>query len=341
MHNYREVGFMTRRPSRTEASVYGWIVTHEHMDISAMSEDLGISRQDAEKAYRRLVVRGLLHRDAEDGARVRAVDPDLLQAVATTPVEREIRRQQERLEQIREQFRGMRESYLEGLSSRGMLVETIPTPGEVHAAVARAAGQCRSESLSSQLGGNRDQEVFAEATNRDRALLERGVSLRTLYHHTSRLSGPAQAYVATMSELGAEYRTAHELFGQIFIFDREIAFIPEGPDSPGAVLIREPSIVRYLHTIFEQTWVHAEPFSNPAADGLKAVSKAIDRTIVRLLASGLKDEKIARRLGMSLRTTRRHIAHIMDSVGADSRFQAGVLLAERGLIDAEEQKSSQ
>ena len=48
--------------------------------------------------------------------------------------------------------------------------------------------------------------------------------------------------------------------------------------------------------------------SDAATDGLEAVAKDLDRTILRLLATGLKDETIARRLGMSLRTTRKHIA---------------------------------
>ncbi|MEU9130595.1 helix-turn-helix transcriptional regulator, partial [Kitasatospora sp. NPDC048540] len=53
-------------------------------------------------------------------------------------------------------------------------------------------------------------------------------------------------------------------------------------------------------------------------------------TIMELLAAGLKDESIARRLGMSLRTTRRHIADIMEELDAASRFQAGYRFAVQG-----------
>jgi DNA-binding NarL/FixJ family response regulator len=50
------------------------------------------------------------------------------------------------------------------------------------------------------------------------------------------------------------------------------------------------------------------------------------------LAGGAKDEQIARALGMSVRTVRRRVADLMDELGADSRFQAGVEAVRRGWI---------
>ncbi|KOG32387.1 hypothetical protein ADK34_09305 [Streptomyces viridochromogenes] len=49
-----------------------------------------------------------------------------------------------------------------------------------------------------------------------------------------------------------------------------------------------------------------------------------------LLAQGAKDEVIARRLGMSLRTCRRHIAELLEELGAESRFQGGALAERAG-----------
>ena len=56
------------------------------------------------------------------------------------------------------------------------------------------------------------------------------------------------------------------------------------------------------------------------------------RFLLRLLATGQKDEQIARALGMSLRTVRRRIADLMTELGADSRFQAGVEAVRRGWV---------
>jgi DNA-binding NarL/FixJ family response regulator len=54
--------------------------------------------------------------------------------------------------------------------------------------------------------------------------------------------------------------------------------------------------------------------------------------VLELLQLGMKDETIARQLGVSLRTVRRRIAALMDDLGVDTRFQAGLEAARRGLI---------
>ncbi|MEV4613591.1 helix-turn-helix transcriptional regulator [Kitasatospora sp. NPDC049258] len=241
----------------------------------------------------------------------------------------------DRLHQIQADFAALREYYRDRSGAAAHEVELIPGLPEVRAALNRASAECREEMPTSQPGGNRAPEVLEDALERDAATLARGVRMRTLYHHTARFNAPSQAYVAVASALGAEYRTAHDLFGRLIVFDRELAFIPERRGTWGAVVIREPSIVHYLCAVFENAWTYAQPFSDAAVDGLERVAKDLDRTIMRLLAAGLKDETIARRLGMSLRTTRKHIADITDMLGAESRFQAGVLCARSGLLDPE------
>ncbi|MGH2602897.1 MAG: response regulator transcription factor, partial [Dehalococcoidia bacterium] len=57
----------------------------------------------------------------------------------------------------------------------------------------------------------------------------------------------------------------------------------------------------------------------------------LTQQVLRLLDAGYKDDAAARQLGMSVRTYRRHVAEIMRSLGATSRFQAGARAAELGL----------
>jgi len=49
-----------------------------------------------------------------------------------------------------------------------------------------------------------------------------------------------------------------------------------------------------------------------------------------LLSAGMKDEAVARRLSISVRTVRRVIAATMQTLHADSRWQAGALAARQG-----------
>ena len=323
------------RLSAEEVAVYRWFALHSRLSSSRMAEDLELDEEAVARAVDSLVQLGLVQPDQEDERRVWAVDPQLVAAVASAPLERSIREQQTRLRAFRDQFAQLAEHYEEGLRGAPAELQSIPGPAEVRAALNRSAKRCREELMTVQPGGTRPPEVLRDALSRDSELLRRGVRLRTLYHHTARFNGPSQAYVATASALGAQYRTAHQLCGRMIIFDRELAFLPDRSGTWGAVVVREPSIVHFLCELFEQIWSEAQPFSDAAADGLEAVAKDLDRTILWLLANGLKDETIGRRLGMSLRTTRKHIADIMQTLGAESRFQAGVLAAARGLFTNE------
>ncbi|WP_439654225.1 LuxR C-terminal-related transcriptional regulator [Streptacidiphilus anmyonensis] len=54
--------------------------------------------------------------------------------------------------------------------------------------------------------------------------------------------------------------------------------------------------------------------------------------MLRLLAQGLTDATVAKRLNVSLRTERRMVADLMRRLGASGRFEAGVKAARRRWI---------
>lgn len=57
-----------------------------------------------------------------------------------------------------------------------------------------------------------------------------------------------------------------------------------------------------------------------------------DRRVLSLLATGGTDQQIARTVGVSTRTVERRVARLMSSLGAATRFQAGVQAARRGWL---------
>lgn len=59
---------------------------------------------------------------------------------------------------------------------------------------------------------------------------------------------------------------------------------------------------------------------------------SVSREVLRQLALGSKDETAAREMGMALRTYRRAVARLMDSLDARSRFQAGYEAARQNLL---------
>ncbi|RLL66236.1 helix-turn-helix transcriptional regulator [Streptomyces sp. Z26] len=335
MWDFGQISSRAGRLREVDVAVYTWVLRHRSLSADAAAAELGTSRQEVAESVQRLLDAHLVYRSPVDPAVGFARAPEAALARLSAPSEARIRQSQYQVALYEEELSSFRPSYEEHRPPDARAFEVIDTLEDVRATLNRASEDCRTEMISSQPGGgHRVPEAMQEAITRDRRLLERGVSIRTLYHHTARFHAPSQAYVAAASALGGQYRTAHALFGRLIVFDRASAFIPLQDESWGAVVIREPDTVGYLCDVFEQTWDSATPFVDAASEGLEQVSRQVNETILRLLATGLKDETVARRLGMSLRTVRRHIAEIMDELNATSRFQAGVTAALNGVVGA-------
>ena len=121
-----------------------------------------------------------------------------------------------------------------------------------------------------------------------------------------------------------------------------MAFVPV--DAPGAdhaaAVISDDPVVEYLHRTFTHLWANAVPLEL-AEDQMDEVSLGTRMAILRLMAAGLKDEAIANRLGMALRTCRRHISSILKGLQVSSRFQAGIRIAQLGILADEVADSDQ
>lgn len=57
-----------------------------------------------------------------------------------------------------------------------------------------------------------------------------------------------------------------------------------------------------------------------------------EQETLELRCTGMKDEAIARHLGISPRTLNRRILRLMTVLGVSSRFQAGIQAARLGLV---------
>ncbi|MEW2290139.1 helix-turn-helix transcriptional regulator [Streptomyces sp. NPDC047841] len=319
----------------TDLIVYAHCLDHPGQTSQDLAASAALDEAEVRRSVARLLDAHLLvTADAARGpsAPLHAVSPEAAAARVAAPVEETIRRQRQQLSQARAELSRFLPVYLDRDRSLNA-VRVVDNVVEVRHLLNKASRWCRAEVRSAQPGGGaRKPEAMDEALDRDRAMLRRGIRLRTLYHHTARFNGPSQSYVSAASQLGAEYRTVYDLFGRLIVFDQELAFLQAQDDEFGAVVVREKSMIAYLTEIFDRTWHTAQPFSDAPSAGLEGTARELHRPILRLLAAGLKDEALARRLGMSLRTTRRHIATIMQDLGATSRFQAGVIAAQRGLL---------
>ncbi|MFE7530341.1 LuxR C-terminal-related transcriptional regulator [Kitasatospora sp. NPDC057542] len=261
--------------------------------------------------------------------------PQTAMAEFAHPIEAEIKERHQRLEQRKSRLLPLSSVYFEGRKARNVResFDVVTDVDRVRAVLAQAARACAVEVFSAHPGVFSEQAVESSLPQ-DLELLRRGVRMRTLYQHPVRTNRPMRELIGTLTAEGCEVRTCEEIHDRTVIFDRETAFIPNRFGDPGAVVIREPSVVDLLYRGLEQLWAAATACPEDArpARTTDVLDEEIKRAIVRMLADGARDETIARRLGVSLRTCRRHIAEVMERLDASSRFQAGVRAADVGWL---------
>jgi hypothetical protein len=92
--------------------------------------------------------------------------------------------------------------------------------------------------------------------------------------------------------------------------------------------VAESALVPLVCAYFEDMWRQAAVTdTNPRSGDEQEIAG-----ILRRLADGLTDQVAARDMNMSVRTYRRRVATIMQTIGASSRFQAGILAARLRLL---------
>jgi hypothetical protein len=290
---------------------------------------LGLDIETAEATVEELEAMRLLRRDPDNPERFSAVSPMLAAQQVLAPMERVVTQGHEQVERLRLAFESLVPHYAEGTEHRKQagIVEMIPDLCDVRAVLDDLALDCRSELLVARPGGARDVETLEDAWRRDESVLRRGVEIRTIYQHAARYSQQTIAYVERMTELDAQVRTLADGFNRMLIFDRKIGVIDACDTAQAALLVYEPNLVDFMVADFEHAWSGADPFPTDfKRDWAKKISDELKQSIIAMLAQGLDDKAMARRLGVSERTCQRHVAQIMETLGARSRFQAGYLL---------------
>lgn len=130
------------------------------------------------------------------------------------------------------------------------------------------------------------------------------------------------------ARIGEQIRVLSELPTRMFILGDAHAVLPEplGYTDEPRVHVRQRSIVAALTLWFESLWATAAPVPELDSGGARP---DLRHFLLEQLVGGSTDEVIARKLGISLRTVRRRIASLMEDLGVDTRFQAGVEATRR------------
>ncbi|MGI8665743.1 MAG: hypothetical protein ACR2N4_06915 [Jatrophihabitans sp.] len=190
---------------------------------------------------------------------------------------------------------------------------------------------------SVQPGGPQSRESLEASRPLDQRGIRRGLEIRVI-HEASVLDDELnRAYLRELVMGGAKVRITHQHIDRMIIMDCKVAVVPVDPANSrrGALIVRHPGLLSGFLDLFHRAWQDATelPWLTEGSEPEPAIEiSQQDKRILALLASGCTDETSAREVGVSVRHLRRTISRLMQELGANSRFEAGVEAARRGWL---------
>ncbi|MCP3760519.1 hypothetical protein [Streptomyces sp. TBY4] len=304
--------------------------TGEIRSLEGAAAALGLPLHEVFAAVTRLMELRLLRTDGTEGGRLVPVDAEYAASQLVSPIERAIYENWERLDRLRDSIAAVTRP--PGRSGEPVgAIARVEGPAQIRGLLKLAADVCREEVVVLR-GSHGDEETVDELLEACYSVLNRDISVRVICPHRNRASFATRAKARRLVEGGAQIRTISQVPQAGVVFDRSMAVVldlsEDGTAPPTARRVRDDGVVRFLVDLFDQLWDGASPFE-AIEPGYSDVVDDLHQSIARLMAQGYTDEVVARRLGMSVRTCRRHIAALLRDLDAVSRFQAGVQAAHR------------
>ncbi|GLY54472.1 hypothetical protein [Lentzea sp. NBRC 102530] len=311
-----------------QESVYRSLLADPSRDTGTLASLTLTDTGTVRDALAGLLALGVLELAADAPCGYAPGDPQVVIGDLIERLEQETLRRQQRIGGTRAELAGLAAGFRH--DARTVEVEHITEPERIRERLAELCFFTRSSVFAVQPARASSEAARAEASRLDNRSLGRGVMMRIIYDERVLRGERTRARLGERSASGAQIRFLPGPLTRLIVLDERIAIVASDPadTSSGALVVHQPGIVNELVARFRQLWDGARDFVAEPAD----VVSDDDRSVLRMLASGLTDELVARQTGVSVRHLRRRIARLMDSLGADSRFQAGMAAARRGWI---------
>jgi DNA-binding MarR family transcriptional regulator/DNA-binding CsgD family transcriptional regulator len=300
-----------------DESVYRSVLARHTAVPSDVADELGCSPERVVRALDRLREHGLIARRNGRHRRYAAVDPQVA-------VEALVRTRANELDQIRTAVGELSQLFVAARADGAEQIEIVHGSD----ALLRWFVRLQQEAREEVLGLDRPPYVEADQNPVEGTALARGVRYRGVYAPEA-LDGARLREIHDLTRRGERARVLPGLRVKMAIADRRLALLPLTFDMNDvrAAVIRPSALLDALVDFFELCWQQALPLHGDADE-----IGEDDKALLALMAAGLKDEAIARRLGWSLRTMRRRTSALHTRLGATNRFQAGAIAARRGWL---------
>ncbi len=330
--------------SAWDERVYRWLLAHPRASASEVARALRLSPGRAQRLLDTIEAKGLSTHTPERPRRYIPASPDIAIEGLALQHHQAVQRAQDMITELQEeastQRHGQQEQMLELVSNREaerQILEHMQRSAQ-RELITFMRAPMRISRLDLSAAQENPAQVEAQA---------RGVRYRSIAD-TKYLELPGVLH-STMQdvEAGEEVGVVPHLPFKMVLADRHLALIPlnlQEPDSP-SLLVRSSALLDALYFLFEILHERAVPipFTRSGTvkheDGAHGLPPEALR-LVKLMASGLNDKKIAHELSISTRTLERRVSELMQGLGTRTRFQVGWLTALRlersGLVPASE-----
>ncbi|MBA0053013.1 helix-turn-helix domain-containing protein [Streptomyces sp. AJS327] len=317
-----------------EERIYRHFLRNPETPVTEVHLALELDPKSIERQLGRLCELGLLRRlDREtvapvdpEGAVARLIDQrlgelheELQQVTASRRLAESLRSEQRRPE----------------ATPRG--IEQLTELHEIRDRIDDLAFFARDEVLSVEPYTALTPENIQQSRPLDLRCLNRGLSVRNVVLREALEDADTLAYLRELEAHGARIRVVDETTERVLIYDRHSAVVPLDPEDSGrgALIAHEGALVNNLVALFERIWDQGEDLDdvlNEGGDDEESALSEVERQVFVAMCSGDKDEVNARSIGVSVRTYRRHVAELMQLLGAGNRAQAALLARDRGWV---------
>ncbi|WP_405617077.1 helix-turn-helix transcriptional regulator [Streptomyces sp. NBC_01511] len=320
--------------SPTEEEIYRHFLRNPDTSADDIHLLVHTARDDARRGLDRLRELGLLHPDSSHRC-VSPADPGVALGRLTDARLNALHEELRRLMQARDLVDGLRAEQGSRLPPvRG--IEQLEGLSEIRNRIDDLAFFARDEILSVEPYTKLSPENIERSRPLDLRCLRRGVRIRNVVLAAALDDLPTREYLRELVKRGAQIRVAENITERILVYDGRTALVPVDPQntSRGALLAHKSGLVSNIIALFEKIWSQADDLltvTKESADAVGGLSEIEQRVLISMCTVG-KDEAGARDLGISVRTYRRHVADLLQSLGAASRAQGALLARERGWI---------
>ena len=315
--------------SAQQELVYRALVDEPQLARDTLSARLGIKAVELDGSISRLLSLGLLREDPVEKQLV-VSDPQAALSLLLQDQQRSLDAMQKESVDLAQRLRRTRQT-----SELSSIIEVVTGADAITSRWEHAQKTARNCIRMTDRPPYYDGAKI-EGMNTQLARMAEGLQFQTLYDARI-FEHPFHLHRARVAiEAGEQARVLPEVPIKMVLIDDELAILglltSAEEREPTVILVYQSALLDSLSELYNLLW--ARGVSMPLGRLPDAAHELTEsqRTLIALMASGLKDEAIAIEMGVAARTVRRKVQDIYELLGVGNRFQAGIAVKERGWI---------